>query len=90
MDVNFSRNRNKVLSLPDGTEIQYGSGPGHMVGLGTTQLLKEGYPVGSFYGWVYEGVYQEGDDFLLNKYQAVKNLKTLIMMDPSIVMIGKL
>ncbi|AKP54242.1 SusC/RagA family TonB-linked outer membrane protein [Cyclobacterium amurskyense] len=64
MDINFSRNRNKVLSLPEGTEIQYGSGPGHMVGLGNTQLLKEGYPVGSFYGWVYDGVYQEGDEFL--------------------------
>ncbi|WP_163379851.1 SusC/RagA family TonB-linked outer membrane protein [Cyclobacterium sp. SYSU L10401] len=64
MDINFSRNRNTVLSLPEGTDIQYGSGPGHMVGLGTTQLLKEGSPVGSFFGWVYDGVYQEGEDFL--------------------------
>jgi len=64
MDINFSRNRNQVLSLPDGNEIQYGSGPGHMVGLGTTQILREGYPVGSFFGWEYEGVYQEGDDFI--------------------------
>jgi TonB-linked SusC/RagA family outer membrane protein len=64
MDINFSRNRNTVLSLPEGTDIQYGSGPGHMVGLGTTQLLQEGSAVGSFYGWVYDGVYQEGDEFL--------------------------
>lgn len=63
-DINFSRNVNKVLSLPDGNEIQYGSGPGHMVGLGTTQLLREGYPVGSFFGWIYDGVYQEGDEFI--------------------------
>ncbi|HZH70933.1 MAG TPA: TonB-dependent receptor [Mariniphaga sp.] len=64
MDVNVSANRNKVLTLPDGNEIQYGSGPGHMVGLGNTQVLREGEPVGSFFGWIYDGVYQEGDNFI--------------------------
>lgn len=64
MDINISANRNKVLSLPDGNEIQYGSGPGHMVGLGSTQVLREGYPVGSFFGWIYDGVYQDGENFL--------------------------
>lgn len=64
MDLNVSRNVNKVLTLPEGTDIRYGSGPGHMVGLGDTQVLREGYPVGSFYGWIYDGVYQQGDDFI--------------------------
>jgi hypothetical protein len=64
MDVNFSANRNKVLSLPGGNDIQYGSGPGHLVGLGNTQILREGYPVGSFWGWIYDGVYQQGDTFI--------------------------
>jgi TonB-dependent starch-binding outer membrane protein SusC len=64
MDVNFSATRNKVLSLPGGNDIQYGSGPGHLVGLGNTQILREGYPVGSFWGWIYDGVYQEGDTFV--------------------------
>jgi TonB-dependent starch-binding outer membrane protein SusC len=64
MDVNFSANRNKVLSLPGGNDIQYGSGPGHLVGLGNTQILREGEPVGTFFGWIYDGVYQEGDDFI--------------------------
>ena len=64
MDINISANRNEILSLPEGNEIQYGSGPGHMVGLGSTQVLREGYPVGSFFGWIYDGVYQEGDDFI--------------------------
>jgi hypothetical protein len=63
-DLNVSMNRNKVLRLPDGNEILYGSGPGHLVGLGTTQILREGSPVGSFYGWIYDGVYQAGDEFL--------------------------
>lgn len=64
MNLNFSANRNKVLSLPDGNDIEYGSAPGHLVGLGETQILREGFPVGSFFGYIYDGVYQEGDDFL--------------------------
>ncbi len=63
-DINFSANRNKVLSLPGGNDIQYGSGPGHLVGLGNTQILREGFPVGSFWGWTYDGVYQAGDTFI--------------------------
>jgi TonB-linked SusC/RagA family outer membrane protein len=63
-DLNISANRNKVLELPGGNEIQYASGPSHLVGLGSSQILREGYPVGSFYGWIYDGVYQEGDTFL--------------------------
>jgi len=64
MDVNISANKNKILTLPDGNDIQYGSGPGHMVGLGNTQILREGESVGVFYGWIYDGVYQEGDTFI--------------------------
>jgi TonB-dependent starch-binding outer membrane protein SusC len=63
-DLNLSFNRNKVLELPGGTELQYGAFPGHLVGLGNTHVLREGYPVGSIFGWIYDGVYQEGDDFL--------------------------
>jgi TonB-linked SusC/RagA family outer membrane protein len=62
--LNVSTNQNQVLSLPDGTDIEYGSGPGHMVGLGNTQLLSEGEPVGAFYGLIYDGVYQQGDEFI--------------------------
>jgi TonB-linked SusC/RagA family outer membrane protein len=64
MNLNFSANRNKVLALPGGNAIQYGSAPGHLVGLGNTQILREGYPVGSFFGWIYDGVYQQGDTFV--------------------------
>lgn len=64
MDFNISANRNKILELPDGLDIQYSSGPGHMVGIGTTQILRVGQPVGVFYGWIYDGVYQQGDTFL--------------------------
>ena len=35
-----------------------------MVGLGNTQILREDEPVGTFYGWIYDGVYQQGDEIL--------------------------
>lgn len=64
MDINGAMNRNKVLSLPGGNDILYTSRPGHLVGIGDSQVLREGYPVGSFFGWIYDGVYQTGDAFL--------------------------
>ena len=64
MGINFSRNRNKVVSLPDGNDVFYRAGPGHMVGLGDTHVLREGQPVGTFFGWIYDGVYQESDDLV--------------------------
>jgi TonB-linked SusC/RagA family outer membrane protein len=63
-DFNFSRNRNKVLELPDGADVLRSVYPGHMVGIGTTNVLREGYPMGSFFGYIYDGVYQEGDTFI--------------------------
>ncbi|MFC0656495.1 SusC/RagA family TonB-linked outer membrane protein [Mongoliitalea lutea] len=63
-DFNLSTNRNQVLSLPNGNDILYGAFPGHMVGLGQTHILREGFPVGSFFGWIYDGVYQVGDTFI--------------------------
>ncbi len=64
MDVNLSSNRNKVLELPDGKDILYASGPGHLISLGNTQILRVGAPVGSMYGYIYDGVYQQGDTFI--------------------------
>lgn len=63
-DFNISLNRNEILELPGGNDIQYGSGPGHVVGLGNTQILREGESVGTFFGWHYLGVYQQGDDII--------------------------
>ncbi|MGK7395105.1 MAG: SusC/RagA family TonB-linked outer membrane protein [Candidatus Cyclobacteriaceae bacterium M3_2C_046] len=62
-NLNLSINRNKILELPEGEDIRYRSTPGHIL-TDDTQILSEGYPLGSFYGWIYQGVYQEGDDFL--------------------------
>ncbi|WP_020529729.1 TonB-dependent receptor [Flexithrix dorotheae] len=64
MAFNISANRNKVLELPDNLDIPYGSNPGHMVGMDFTQILRVGEPVGAFFGFIYDGVYQEGDNFI--------------------------
>jgi TonB-linked SusC/RagA family outer membrane protein len=64
LDFNLSRNVNTIKSLPDGNDIFYRGTPGHIVGTDDTQILREGEPVGMFWGFVYEGVYQEGDEFI--------------------------
>lgn len=63
LDFNISTNRNKVLELPDGKDILFASRPGHLVGIDVNGILRVGSPVGSFYGWIYDGVYQQGDAF---------------------------
>jgi len=63
-DINVSRNRNEILELPDGKDIFVNVSPGHLVGINNSQVLREGHPMGQFFGYVYDGVYQEGDDFL--------------------------
>lgn len=62
--VNFSTNKNTVLELPDGNDILYATAPGGFTGVETTNILKEGEPLGAFYGFVYEGVQQSGDQLL--------------------------
>lgn len=62
-DFNISINRNKILELPDGKDILHGNAPGHWPGFAASKIMREGEPVGSFYGYIYDGVYQEGDVF---------------------------
>jgi TonB-dependent starch-binding outer membrane protein SusC len=62
-NFNLTLNRNKVLTLPHGVDIIYASAPS-FTGAVQNSILREGAPVGSFYGFVYEGVYQEGDEFI--------------------------
>lgn len=63
-DFNISINRNKILELPDGKDILYNNAPGHWPGFANSRIMREGQPLGSFYGYIYDGVYQEGDVFI--------------------------
>jgi TonB-dependent starch-binding outer membrane protein SusC len=60
-DFNITFNRNKILALPGG-DIRYNTIPGHMLST-ESQILRVGEVVGAFYGWMFDGLYQEGDDF---------------------------
>ena len=58
-DLNFARNRNEVAELSGGTEVIGSGAPGYFSGA-TTYILREGDPIGLFYGLDYQGVYQGG------------------------------
>uniref|UniRef100_UPI003594857C SusC/RagA family TonB-linked outer membrane protein n=1 Tax=Pricia sp. TaxID=2268138 RepID=UPI003594857C len=59
-DFNWSRNRNEVVTLIEGQDIFLDSAPGSFL-QDQTHLLREGEPVGVFFGYEYQGVYQGGD-----------------------------
>lgn len=63
MDLNFSVNKNKILKLSDTVDVFYKNTPGAVLG-GENQVLRVGQPVGMFFGYVYDGVYQEGDEVI--------------------------
>lgn len=70
MNANISFNRNKILKLvendTDGNDIYYSTAPVEGAGGINTQILREGEPVGTFFGFVYDGVLQEGETPLQN------------------------
>jgi len=52
-DINFSTNKNEVLSLNEGNEPIYSSGSA-----GVRHVTRVGDPIGSYYGYVVDGIYQ--------------------------------
>jgi TonB-linked SusC/RagA family outer membrane protein len=52
-DINFSTNKNEVLSLNEGNEPIYSSGSA-----GVRHVTRVGDPIGSYYGFVVAGIYQ--------------------------------
>jgi TonB-linked SusC/RagA family outer membrane protein len=54
-DLNMSFNRNKVLELFEGQDVFYGFG-------GNSLVLREGQPIGTFYGFIADGVYARTED----------------------------
>ncbi|PXX25732.1 TonB-dependent receptor [Arenibacter sp. ARW7G5Y1] len=82
LGVNFSSNRNKVLSLPEGGDI-FGVGLGNA--LPAMSLVREGHPVGVFYGLVEDGL---TDDGLINYVDTdvngtINSLDRQIIGDPN-------
>ena len=59
IDGNFSTLKNEVLSLGGAAQIIYG-GAGF---INSAAIITPGQSLGSYYGYVVEGVWQQGDDF---------------------------
>jgi len=60
--ANITFNRNKVLELGPGETFRLppGTGDGHLQ-IGNSSILQVGQPVGSFFGFVTDGIYQTGE-----------------------------
>jgi len=59
---NFAKNNNEVTGVYDGTDIIYvvvNNGVGD--GYNADDVIMKGHPVGSYYNWVADGVWQAGD-----------------------------
>jgi TonB-linked SusC/RagA family outer membrane protein len=66
-NLNISFNRNKVLDLYSVDELPVGASSSSLfvgAGLGQTSILREGEPIGSFYGNVFDGIWQTQDEIV--------------------------
>ena len=64
-NLNISLNRNKVLDLYSVDELPVGASSSSLfvgAGLGQTSILREGEPIGSFYGYQFDGIWQSADE----------------------------
>lgn len=57
-DFNISYNKNRIISLNSSTPNYYGS----VEMSGNTRVHMEGYPIGSFYGYVMDGIFQNQEE----------------------------
>jgi hypothetical protein len=78
-DFNISLNRNTVTSLPDG-ELQYVMAIGSF-NMDATNLLTEGAPIGSFYGYVFDGI-DAADGSVVYKDIAGRDDDNNLVMEP--------
>ena len=69
-NFNISSNKNKVLKLADNKDLLINSTPGHFLAT-DSQILRVGEPVGSFFGFVYDGVIQQGEAVLPGNFETI-------------------
>ena len=69
-NFNISSNKNKVLKLADNKDLLINSAPGHFLAT-ESQILRVGQPVGSFFGFVYDGVIQQGETILPGNFETI-------------------
>lgn len=59
--LNFSTNKNKVLDIGTNKEIFVGDISNNIFS-GTSGIIQVGQPIGSFYGYTFDGIWQTQDD----------------------------
>ena len=59
---NISFNKNEIIDLPEG-DVIWSNSPAHLGNGTATHIRTEGQPIGTFFGYVFDGIYQEEDDF---------------------------
>jgi len=67
-NFNISSNKNKMLKLADNKDLLINSTPGHFLAT-DSQILRIGQPVGAFFGFVYDGVIQQGETVLPGNFE---------------------
>ena len=73
-NLNISLNRNKVLDLYSVSELPVGASSSSLfvgAGLGNTSILREGEPIGSFYGYQFDGIWQSQDEIVASGTKTV-------------------
>ncbi|MFT3949281.1 MAG: TonB-dependent receptor [Agriterribacter sp.] len=61
--LNFSTNKNKVLDIGSNKEIYAGDLSGNIfLGGGTSGIIRVGQPIGTFYGYIFDGIWQTQDE----------------------------
>ncbi|MGC4232594.1 MAG: TonB-dependent receptor [Niabella sp.] len=66
-NIVFAANRNKVLSLGPGVKEFVPINPSNTARV--SEIVRVGEPLGNFYGYVTDGIFQDGDDFSLSPTQ---------------------
>ena len=95
--LNFSTNKNKVLDIGTNKEIYAGDLSGNIfLGGGTSGIIRVGQPIGSFYGYTFDGIWQTQDEIDKSetdqpvvpgdpKYRDLDGDKSLTGLDRSII-----
>lgn len=76
--INVSFNRNKVTNLPTGDKL--------LGFFGFASILREGYPIGSFYGWKIQGVDPATGNYIFQDVNGDDNAP--LPTDPDRVILG--
>lgn len=95
--LNFSANKNKVLDIGTNKEIYAGDLSSNIfLGGGTSGIIRVGQPIGSFYGYIFDGIWQTQDEIDRSgteqpvvpgdpKYRDLDNDKSLTGLDRAII-----